>query len=113
MTKDVAHAALAAQKARLIAQGDSYRVGLVRSRVHMAQGLRPEALLHGAFDQALGFATARFEHLLAPTGLRLQTVMPYLIAAVSFMARKKLLKPAIGIGVAAVGVMWWIRRKRR
>ena len=113
MTNAVGAAALAAQKARLIAQGDSYRAGLAHARVQMAQSLRPDALLHGVLDHALGFATARLEHLLAPTGLRVQTVMPYLIAALSFLARKKLIKPAIGIGAAAAGALWLMRRKGR
>lgn len=105
-------ATLAAQKAQLIAEGTLYRVRLVHAKVHTAQSLRPEALWHGAVDHALGFATTRIEHLLVPTGLRLQAVVPIFITACSFIARKKLIKPAIGIGLAAaIGVLWLMRRK--
>lgn len=102
---------LAAEKARLIAQGDSYRAGLALARAQMGQSLRPDALLHGALEQALGFASSGLEHLLAPTGLKAQTMLPYVLATLSFIARKKLVKPAIGLAAAALGAAWWMRRK--
>lgn len=104
---------LAAQKARLVAQGDSYRAGLAHARVQMAQSMRPDALLHGVVEHALVFAASRFEHLLAPTGVKVQTVLPYLITALSFIARKKLVKPALGIAAGIAGAVWLLRRKRR
>ncbi|MFA9216762.1 MAG: hypothetical protein ACEQSK_06615 [Sphingomonadaceae bacterium] len=116
MTPQEQAAALAAQKQRLIREGELYRVGVVHSKALVAQALRPEALLHGAVDQAVGLAQARFGALLQPGGLssvHLSTVMPYLLTVGSFIVRRRLLKPALAVGVlAAAGAAWLIRRKR-
>ncbi len=105
--------AVAAHKRKLIAQGELYRVGIVHARAHVSEALRPNSLLQGVVEHAVGFASNRVESLMAPGGLRLQGVMPYALTILSFIARKKLVKPAIGIAVAAaVAVNWLSRRKR-
>lgn len=109
-------AMLAAHKQRLIREGELYRVGVVHSKALLAQALHPEALLHGAVDQAIGMAQARFGALLQPgglSGLPLKAMMPYLLTVGSFIVRKRLLKPALAAGVlAAAGAAWLMRRKR-
>ncbi len=109
-------AALAAQKQRLIKEGEYYRVGVVHAKALVAQALHPEALLHGAVDQAIGMAQARFGALLQPgglSGLHLKTVLPYMLTVGSYIARKRLVKPALAVGVlVAVGAAWLMRRKR-
>lgn len=111
MTKHAA--ALAAQKQRLIAEGALYRVGVVHAKACVSQALRPEALLHQAVQQAVGYAGARVETLLAPNGPRLQALMPVLLTTLSFIARKKLVKPALGAVAAAAGLLWYLRRRRQ
>jgi hypothetical protein len=108
-------AALAAQKQRLIREGELYRVGVVHSKALLGQALHPEALLHGAVDQAIGMAQARFGALLQPgglSGLHLKTFMPYLLTVGSFIARKRLVKPALVAGGLAAAGAWLMRRKR-
>jgi hypothetical protein len=110
-------AALAAHKQRLIREGELYRVGVIHSKALLSQALHPEALLHGAVDQAIGVAQARFGALLQPgglSGLPLKTMMPLLLTAGSYIVRKRLVKPALAVGVlVAAGAAWLIRRKRQ
>lgn len=113
MTKGARDTALAAEKKKLIADGELYRVGLVCAKARVEQALRPEALWQAALSHVLGFAAKHVEHLLAPSGLRLQTVMPYLLAGLSLIARKKMIKPALGVGVATALVVTWRMRKKR
>lgn len=105
---------LDAHKQKLIAQGELFRVGIIHSRANVGHALRPEALLQGVVDNALGFASHRVEGLMAPGGFRLQMVMPYIWPVLTYFGRnKKMVKPAIGIvAVAAGAVGWWLRRKR-
>lgn len=112
MTKGAQDTLLAAEKKKLIAEGELYRVGLVCAKALVAQQLRPEALWQGALSQALGFAAKHVEHMLAPSGLRVQTAMPYLLAGLSLIARKKMIKPALGVGVVAALVVTWLMRKK-
>lgn len=112
MIKGAQNTLLAAEKRKLIADGELYRVGLVCAKALVAQELRPEALWQGVLSHALGFAAKHVEHILAPSGLRLQSVMPYLLTGMSLIARKKMVKPALGV-IVALAVTWLIRKKRR
>ncbi|MBJ7309262.1 hypothetical protein ACFOLJ_30780 [Rugamonas sp. CCM 8940] len=116
MSKQAQQAALAAAKARLIGEGELYRIGVVHAKARLAMALRPEALMHGAVEHAVGLAQARFGALLQPgglSGLNLKMLMPYALTVGSFVVRKRLFKPALGVGVAlAAGVAWLLRRKR-
>ena len=104
------------QKERLIREGEYYRVGVIHAKAQVAQALRPEAILHEAVDQAVGLAQARFGALLQPgglSGLKLSSLLPYALTLGSYIARKRLFKPALAVGaVVAVGAAWLIRRKR-
>jgi hypothetical protein len=104
------------QKERLIREGEYYRVGVIHAKAQVAHALRPEAILHEAVDQAVGLAQARFGALLQPgglSGLKLSSLLPYALTLGSYIARKRLLKPALAVGaVVAVGAAWLIRRKR-
>lgn len=108
-----AHEKLSAQarKRQLIAEGELYRVGIVHARANVGHALRPETLLQGVVETATGFAGHRVEALLAPGGARLQTIMPYVLTALSFIGRKKLVKPALVLVAAAAGAAAWFRRK--
>jgi hypothetical protein len=108
-------AALAARKQRLVAEGQLYRVSLEHAKVNVAMALRPEALLHGVVDNLLGHAAglagARMSGLLSPGGINLRAVLPFLLTAGSFIMRRRLLKPAIGLGVVAGAAVLWYRSR--
>jgi len=104
----------AARKQKLIAEGAFFRVGIVHAKAQAGHAMRPQALLHDAIEQALGFATARFGGFLAPAGLggRLQSVMPYVLTAASFIGRRKLVKPVLIGGAVLAGAVAWLLRSK-
>ncbi|WP_343731475.1 hypothetical protein [Duganella sp.] len=115
MSKQEDAAALAAEKQRLIREGELYRIKVVHSKALVVQALHPDALLHGAVDHAVGLAQARLGGLLQPgglSGLNFKSLMPYALTVGSFIARKRLIKPALALAVVAgAGVAWLLRRK--
>jgi hypothetical protein len=119
MNKQEQAAALAAEKQRLIREGELYRIKVVHSKALVGQALQPDALMHGALEHAVGLAQARLGGLLQPGGLSglnfksLKSLMPYSLTIGSFIARKRLIKPAIALAVVAgAGVAWLLRHKR-
>lgn len=114
-------AALAAEKQRLIREGELYRIKVVHSKALVGQALQPDALLHGAVEHAVGLAQARLGGLLQPGGgigglnfKSIKSLMPYALTIGSFIARKRLIKPAIALAVVAgAGVAWLLRHKRQ
>ncbi|WP_317202920.1 hypothetical protein [Janthinobacterium sp.] len=113
MSTDAQEAASAAYKNKLIAQGQLYRVGIVHARAHVSYALQPQALLHGVVEHALGYATARVDTLLAPGGLGWKAAVPYLLPALTFLGRKKMLKPALGVGIAVAAAVAWLARRKK
>jgi hypothetical protein len=127
VSKHEDEAALAAEKLRIIREGELWRIKLVHSKALVGQALQPDALMHGAIDHAVGLAQARLGGLLhsgdgggfslkSLTSLAslgtLKTVMPYALTVGSFIARRKLVKPVLILATAAgVGVAWLMRRK--
>jgi hypothetical protein len=115
MSKETEAAELAAEKQKLIREGELYRIKVVHAKALLSNALHPDALFHGAVDQALGMARARLGGLLQPGGLsgvNIKSLMPYALTVGSFIARKRLIKPAIGVALAlGVGVAWLLRRK--
>lgn len=115
MTKQTERAALAAEKNRLIKEGELYRVGVVHGKALVAQALQPDALLHSAVEHAAGMAKNRLSGLLQPgglSGINLKVLMPYALTIGSFLARKRLVKPALGVAaVLGAGLAWLLRNK--
>ncbi|SEN99167.1 hypothetical protein SAMN05428959_10458 [Duganella sp. CF517] len=116
MTKDAESTAFAADKQRLIREGELYRIKVVHSKALVANAMHPDALFHGAVDHAVGLAQARLGGLLQPggmSGFNYKALMPYALTVGSFIARKKLIKPALGVAaVLGLGAAWLMRRKR-
>ncbi|MYM68203.1 hypothetical protein GTP45_15385 [Pseudoduganella sp. FT55W] len=119
MSKQEDAAALAAEKQRIIREGELYRIKVVHSKALVGQALQPDALMHGAVEHAVGLAQARLGGLLQPGGAggfnfkSLKSLMPYALTIGSFIARKRLVKPAIALAVVAgAGIAWLMRHKR-
>jgi hypothetical protein len=119
MSKQEDAAALAAEKQKIIREGELYRIKVVHSKALVGQALQPDALMHGALEHAVGLAQARLGGLLQPGGQggfnfkSLKSLMPYALTVGSFIARKRLIKPAIALAVVAgAGVAWLLRHKR-
>jgi hypothetical protein len=116
MSKQDTAAALAAEKLKLIREGELYRVKVAHAKALLTQAMQPDALFHGAVDHAMGVAQSRLGGLLQPgglagVGLNFKTLMPYALTVGSFIARKRLVKPAIGLAaLAGVALAWWRRR---
>ncbi|MTV40903.1 hypothetical protein [Duganella radicis] len=114
MSKQEDEAALAAEKHRLIREGELLRIKVVHSKALVGQALQPDALFHGAVDHAIGMAQARLGGLLQPGGLsgfNYKALMPYALTIGSYIARKRLVKPALALVVlAGAGVAWLWRR---
>lgn len=110
-------AELAVAKERLVREGELYRLSTLRSKHEVINALQPQALLHGAVDQAIGVVQARLGHFIGPGGglssINFTTALPLLVTAASWLGRRRrLLKPALAVGaLVAVGVAWLIRRK--
>jgi hypothetical protein len=112
----------AAAKARLIREGELYRVSVLHAKHDVLQALHPEVLLHGAVDLAVGAVQNRLAGVIGGTaaaagagGLlaNYKTVMPIAMSIGSFISRKRLIKPAIAVGgiLAALGT-WLYKRKQ-
>jgi len=109
--------AAAANKQRLIKEGQLYRLSLANSKAQVGEALQPDALLHGAVDHAAALARARLGMLMQPgglSGIHFKKLIPYLLTAGSFVVRKRLVKPALGVAaLAALGTAWLLRHQRR
>jgi hypothetical protein len=112
MTNDDVQAALAARKVKLLRDGAACRVGLVHARTMVVHGLRADSVLHSAVEHAVGFAGARLQAMLAPSGDRFSALMPLAVAAISYLSRKKMLKPALGAGLVVATVVALAGRNR-
>lgn len=119
MSKETEAAEFAAEKQRLIREGELYRIKVVHSKALVGNALHPDALFHGAVEHAVGMARARIGGLLQPGGLggalggfNVKSLLPYAMTVGSFVVRKRLIKPAIGVAlVLGVGVAWLMRRQ--
>ncbi|WP_342117462.1 hypothetical protein [Pseudoduganella sp. OTU4001] len=110
-------AELAVAKERLVREGELYRLSALRAKHEVIHALQPQALLHGAVDQAIGALQARLGNFIGQGGglssINFKTALPLVVTAVSWLSRRKrLVKPAIAVAVlAAAGVAWLMRRK--
>ena len=103
---------LATRKARLKRQADFYRVGIVHAKASIKQGARPEALFHKALDHASWTLRSRVDSLLRPTGINVASVMPFAVSMLSFIRRRHLIKPALGVLAAAAGAAFYVQQRR-
>jgi hypothetical protein len=111
----------ATRKKKLIAEGEFFRVGIMHAKSQVAHALQPKELLHDAVQHAVSFATSRVENMLSPSGMRLQTIMPYVLTVFSFLKgkpgkegkrSKRLLKPGLVLGTVASAAIALVLRRR-
>lgn len=100
------------RKARLLRQGDFYRAGIVQAKAHIKHGAKPETIFHNAMDHASFALRSRVDGLLRPTGINVGTVMPYAMGVISFINRRRLHKPAIGVAALIAAAAWYANRQR-
>lgn len=103
---------VAERKARLLRQGDFYRAGIVQAKAHIKHGAKPETIFHNAMDHASFALRSRVDGLLRPTGINVGTVMPYAMGVISFINRRRLHKPAIGVAALIAAAAWYANRQR-
>jgi hypothetical protein len=111
-------AELAVAKERLVREGELYRLGALRAKHEVLHALQPQALLHGAVDHALGVLQSRLGQFVGQggglAGINFKTVLPLALTAVSWLARRRrLMKPALAVGVVAAAGVWWLLRRQR
>lgn len=120
--KEQRKAAREATKARLIKEGELYRVGVLASKHHIANAMHPEVILHSAVDLAVGTVQTRLAGLVGGTaaaagagGLlaNYKTIMPIAMSVGSFISRKHLVKPAIGVGAVLAAVGAWLYKRKQ
>jgi hypothetical protein len=104
--------ALAERKARLLRQGEFYRVGIVHAKANIKQGARPDALFHNALDHATWAIRSRVDGILRPTGINVGTIMPYAVSILGFLSRRRLVKPALGVLAVAAGAFYLLQHRR-
>jgi hypothetical protein len=104
--------ALAERKRALMRQAEYYRVGIVHARAGIRQGARPEALFHTALEHATWALRNRLDSLLRPTGASAAAILPFAASVFGYIKRRQLLKPALGVLVAAVAVALYVQQRR-
>lgn len=120
--KEQRRAAVAATKARLIREGELYRVSVLHGKHTVLQAMHPEVLLHGAVDLAVGTVQNRLAGVIGGTaaaagagGLlaNYKTLMPIAMSVGSFISRKRLIKPAIALGAVLAGLGTWLYKRKQ
>ena len=75
--------ALAVAKERLVREGELYRLSALRSKHEVINALQPQALLHGAVDQAIGTLQSRLGAFIGHggglSGISFKTLLPYAV----------------------------------
>jgi hypothetical protein len=108
--------ALAVAKERLIREGELYRLSTLRSKHEVIHAMQPQALLHSAVEQGIGALQARLGGLIGEGGglssLNFKSLLPYALPLVSWIARKRMWKPAAAAGVLAAIGGWWLMRHK-
>lgn len=110
-------AQLAVVKERLVREGELYRLGTLRAKHEVLHALQPQALLHGAVDHALGVVQSRLGQFIGPggglSGINFKTVLPLALTAVSWLGRRRrMVKPALAVGVVVAAGVWWLLRRK-
>ena len=102
----------AERKASLIRQGELYRVSLVHAKAQVKHAVRPEQLFHSALIQAGWMLRSRINGLLRPGGTSVSALMPYAMALIGFIRKRKAGKASLGVALALAGIGWYLQQRR-
>src|SRR4051812_17130292 len=103
----------AERKEQLLYEGTMYRSGIVHAKAHVKQGLRPDALVFNLIGHAGGLLRSRLGAFAAPLGVTtLPSLLPIAVRAVAFLRRRRLVKPALGVGAAVAVLALYSQRHR-
>ena len=100
------------RKRALLRDAEFYRTGVVHSRAQIKHDARPEVIFHSVLDHATWVLRTRADALLKPTGTSISVLAPYALTAVSFIRKRNLGKPALGIAAVLGALAWYVQRKR-
>jgi uncharacterized membrane-anchored protein len=105
---------VAERKASLIRQGELYRVGVVQAKAHVKYAARPEQLFHSALNQAGWLLRSRIDSLLKPGGASVSAIMPYAMALIGFLRKRKAKagKASLGVSLALAGIGLYLQQRR-
>lgn len=113
MNKDDSKDALAERKKQLQRLGEFYRMGLVHSKAHVKHGIEPHVLMASVFDAASYALHARIHLALGRGGgVRVQTLLPYLVPAYTFLVQRRLVRPVVLLVAAAGAAAAFLMRRR-
>lgn len=97
------------RKEILVAQGAAYRDGIRHSRNNVRDKLHVEALAKGAINHIIMGAYTAFKTGAALKGGNMKMALPLVLAGISALSKKSLLKPIAG-GAAVLGIVGVIVR---
>jgi hypothetical protein len=100
------------RKRALLRDGEFYRAGVAHSKAQVKHAARPEVMFHSVLDHATWVLRARADALLKPTGTSVSVLAPYALTALSFIRKRRLGKPALGIAALGGIAAWYLQRKR-
>ncbi|CAN5833558.1 hypothetical protein BH11PSE12_BH11PSE12_00380 [soil metagenome] len=102
------------RKAQLLLDAALYRVRIVHAKAAVVQSVRIEFLIQSAAQHMLGAVSAslgaKFATIFAPGRTRFQALLPLALASYSYLSRKHLLKPVMGVGVVLTTVAALVMR---
>jgi hypothetical protein len=100
------------RKRALLREGEFYRTGVAHARAQVKHAARPEVIFHSVLDHATWVLRARADALLKPTGTSISVLAPYALTVLSFIRKRKLGKPALGVAALGGVAAWYVQRKR-
>jgi C4-dicarboxylate-specific signal transduction histidine kinase len=100
------------QRAELLREGEFYRSGLAHAKAQIKHAARPEVMFHSVVDHATWALRSRADALLKPTGANVSALAPYALTVLSFIRKRRLGKPALGLALLAGVAGWYVQRKR-
>ncbi len=80
---------VAERKARIIRQGEIYRVGVVRDKAQVLHEAQPQALFHAAIDHASFALRSRVDSLLHPSGFSVGSILPYAMPLLRMLRNRR------------------------
>ena len=97
------------RKAELILEGAAYRSGIVHAGTQVKHDFSAGNVMRVAAGSMVDLAAAGLQSVLPLDGSRALSLLPSALNLGSYISRKKLLKPAIGVGLTAVLAIFLVK----